>query len=205
VTIPELPRAVLIANRGEIAVRIARTCREMGIRSIAVCSEVDVTALHVTACDDAVLLGGATPAESYLRADAIIDAATRSGAEAIHPGFGFLAADPRFAQAVLDAGLTWIGPTPAVIAAMGDKLEAKRRMAAAGVPLVPGERLADDADEDTLRAVARKLGLPLMVKAVAGGGGKGMRAVHDVADLGDAVAAARREATGAFGDHRLFL
>jgi len=205
VTNPGLPRAVLIANRGEIAVRIARTCREMGIRSIAVRSDVDAQALHVTVCDDAVLLGGATPAESYLHGDAIIDAARRSGAEAIHPGFGFLAEDPRFAQAVQDAGLTWVGPAPAVIAAMGDKLEAKRQMAAAGVPLVSGEPLDDDADEEALRQGARRVGLPLMVKAVAGGGGKGMRAVHDLADLADAVAAARREATGAFGDGRLFL
>ncbi len=204
-TNPGLPRAVLIANRGEIAVRIARTCREMGIRSIAVRSDVDAQALHVTVCDDAVLLGGATPAESYLHGDAIIDAARRSGAEAIHPGFGFLAEDPRFAQAVQDAGLTWVGPAPAVIAAMGDKLEAKRQMAAAGVPLVSGEPLDDDADEEALRQGARRVGLPLMVKAVAGGGGKGMRAVHDLADLADAVAAARREATGAFGDGRLFL
>ncbi|MEX2549742.1 MAG: biotin carboxylase N-terminal domain-containing protein [Nitriliruptoraceae bacterium] len=204
-TTPELPRAVLIANRGEIAVRIARTCREMGIRSIAVCSEVDAGARHVLACDEAVLLGGASPSESYLCAHAIIDAATRSGADAVHPGFGFLAEDPRFAQAVLDAGLRWIGPTPAVIAAMGDKLEAKRRMAAAGVPLVPGERIADDADPEGLREVAERVGFPLMVKAVAGGGGKGMRAVHTVDELPDAVASARREAEAAFGDDRLFL
>jgi propionyl-CoA carboxylase alpha chain len=200
-----LPRAVLIANRGEIAVRIARTCRAMGIRSVGVASAVDADATHVHSCDDVVMIGGASPGESYLRADALIAAAQRAGADAIHPGFGFLAEDPRFAADVLAAGLTWIGPSPEVIASMGDKLEAKRRMAAAGVPLVPGEELPPEPTEADLHAAAERIGLPIMVKAAGGGGGKGMRAVHHLGDLADAVAAARREAGSAFGDDRVFL
>jgi propionyl-CoA carboxylase alpha chain len=200
-----LPRRVLIANRGEIAVRIARTCRSMGVATVAVFSDVDEDALHVRACDQAVRLGGATPAESYLRVDALLDAARRTGADAVHPGYGFLAEHAGFARAVVDAGLTWIGPTPEAIAAMGDKLEAKRRMAAAGVPLVPGAELPDDVGSDRLTRVGAEVGYPLMVKAAAGGGGKGMRIVADVGDLADAVAAARREAEGAFGDGTVFL
>jgi acetyl/propionyl-CoA carboxylase alpha subunit len=200
-----LPRAVLIANRGEIAVRIARTCRSMGIRSIAVASEVDRDAAHVEACDEVVVIGGATPGESYLDVGKLLEAAARSGADAVHPGFGFLAEDARFARAVIDAGLTWIGPSPEVIAAMGDKLEAKRLMADADVPLVPGAELPEDADDAALLAVAQRIGLPVLVKAAAGGGGKGMRAVHHLDDLVEAVAAARREAAGAFGDDRVFL
>ncbi|MFP4148963.1 MAG: biotin carboxylase N-terminal domain-containing protein [Nitriliruptoraceae bacterium] len=201
----QLPRAVLIANRGEIAVRIARTCRSMGIRSIAVASEVDRDATHVHAADEVVVIGGAAPADSYLDVGKLLAAAARSGADAVHPGFGFLAEDARFARAVLDAGLTWIGPTPEVIAAMGDKLEAKRLMAGADVPLVPGAELDADADEAALSAAAAGIGLPVLVKAAAGGGGKGMRAVHDLDELAAAVAAARREAAGAFGDDRVFL
>jgi len=200
-----LPRAVLIANRGEIAVRIARTCRAMGIRSVGVASDVDADATHVHACDDVVMIGGASPGESYLRGDALIAAAQSAGADAIHPGFGFLAEDPRFAADVLAAGLTWIGPSPEVIASMGDKLEAKRRMAEAGVPLVPGEELPPEPTEADLHAAAERIGLPVMVKAAGGGGGKGMRAVHHLGDLADAVAAARREAGSAFGDDRVFL
>jgi propionyl-CoA carboxylase alpha chain len=198
---------VLIANRGEIAVRIARTCRAMGLGTVAVCSDVDGDALHVEACDEAVRLGGATPAESYLRADAIVEAARRAGADAVHPGYGFLAENAGFARAVTDAGLTWIGPTPDAIEAMGDKIEAKRRMADAGVPLVPGAELAADlaADRDEVAKAGDEVGFPLMVKAAAGGGGKGMRVVHARAELADAVAAARREAAGAFGDDRVFL
>jgi propionyl-CoA carboxylase alpha chain len=198
---------VLIANRGEIAVRIARTCRDLGIGTVAVFSDVDADALHVEVCDEAVRLGGATPAESYLRGDAIVEAAQRSGADAVHPGYGFLAENAAFARAVTDAGLTWIGPTPDAIEAMGDKIEAKRRMADAGVPLVPGAELAADLDHDSdeVARVGDEVGYPLMVKAAAGGGGKGMRVVHAVADLADAVAAARREAAGAFGDDRVFL
>jgi len=200
-----LPRAVLIANRGEIAARIARTCRSMGIRAVGVASDIDADANHLDACDDTVLIGGASPGESYLRADALVEAAQRAGADAVHPGFGFLAESPVFARAVLDAGLNWIGPAPEVIAAMGDKLEAKQRMAAAGVPLVPGEELPPEPTEDDIRAAGERIGLPIIVKAAAGGGGKGMRAVHHLDELVDAVASARREAGSAFGDDRVFL
>jgi propionyl-CoA carboxylase alpha chain len=200
-----LPRAVLIANRGEIASRIARTCRSMGIRAIGVASAADAAAAHVEDCDDVVMIGGTSPAESYLRIDALLEAAERAGADAVHPGFGFLAESPSFAQAVLDAGLVWVGPSPEVIAAMGDKLEAKRRMAAAGVPLVPGEELPDAPSAHDLREAAERIGLPIIVKAAAGGGGKGMRSVHRLEELAEAVASARREASGAFGDDRVFL
>jgi propionyl-CoA carboxylase alpha chain len=203
-----LPSKVLIANRGEIAVRIARTCRAMGIGTVAVHSDVDAGALHVEVCDEAVRLGGASPAESYLRGDALVEAALRTGAEAIHPGYGFLSEAAGFARQVLAAGLTWVGPTPDAIAAMGDKLAAKARMAAAGVPLVPGMDLTADLAEVTdldLDHVAAEIGFPVMVKAAAGGGGKGMRVVSDPAELHDAIAAARREAGGAFGDDRVFL
>jgi propionyl-CoA carboxylase alpha chain len=203
-----LPSKVLIANRGEIAVRIARTCRAMGIGTVAVYSDVDAGALHVEVCDEAVRLGGASPAESYLRGDALVEAALRTAAEAIHPGYGFLSEAAGFARQVLDAGLMWVGPSPEAIAAMGDKLAAKARMAAAGVPLVPGMDLTADLEVVTdldLDHVAAEIGFPVMVKAAAGGGGKGMRVVHDPAGLHDAVASARREAGGAFGDDRVFL
>ncbi len=203
--VPGLPRRVLIANRGEIAVRIAATCRSLGIGTVAVHSDVDADALHVVVCDQAVRLGGATPADSYLRVDALLDAAARTGADAVHPGYGFLAENATFARAVMDAGLTWIGPAPEAIATMGDKVAAKRAMADAGVPLVPGAELADDVTDADLTATAADVGFPLLVKAAAGGGGKGMRIVRDPAELLDAVAAARREAVGAFGDGTVFL
>ena len=193
---------VLIANRGEIAVRVARTCRAMGIGTVAVFSEPDADGEHVAACDEAVAIGGDTPATSYLRQDALLDAARRTGADALHPGFGFLAENADFARAVLDAGLVWIGPSPDAIAAMGDKVEAKRRMADAGVPLLPSTQLDVDTDVD---AAGAEVGFPLMVKAAAGGGGKGMRVVEDAAGLADAVASARRESASAFGDDRVFL
>lgn len=200
-----LPRRVLIANRGEIAVRIARTCRSLGIETVAVHSDVDGDALHVEACDQAVRLGGAAPADSYLRVDALLEAAARTGADAVHPGYGFLAENAGFATAVLEAGLTWIGPSPDAIATMGDKVAAKRAMADAGVPLVPGEELVDDVSDGDLTAAGERIGYPLLVKAAAGGGGKGMRIVRDTGELVDAVAAARREALGAFGDGTVFL
>ena len=193
---------VLIANRGEIVLRIARTCRSMGIATVAVFSDPDGRALHVEACDEAIRLGGATPADSYLRADAILEAAARTGADVIHPGYGFLSENAAFARAVVDAGLAWVGPPPEAIEAMGDKLIAKRTMADAGVPLVPGAEL-DESDD--VQDAGDRVGYPLMVKAAAGGGGKGMRIVRDAGDLVDAVAAARREAGGAFGDDRVFL
>ncbi len=199
---PRPVQTLLIANRGEIAVRIARTARRMGIATVAVHSSVDRDAPHVLACDLAVDLGGDSPATSYLRQDAILGAAARTGADAVHPGFGFLAENASFAQAVLDAGLTWVGPSPDAIATMGDKLAAKRAVEAAGVPLLPSIELTDDTD---LLAVAREIGLPVMVKAAAGGGGTGMRVVRDAASVVDAVGAARREAVNAFGDDRLFM
>ncbi len=195
-------QTVLIANRGEIAVRIARTCRAMGIGTVAVFSDPDADAVHVRACDQAVAIGGDTPATSYLRQDALLEAAARTGADAVHPGFGFLAENAAFARAVADAGLTWIGPDADVIAAMGDKVEAKRRMAEAGVPLLASATLDADTDVD---AAGAEVGFPLMVKAAAGGGGKGMRVVEDARDLADAVAGARRESASAFGDDRVFL
>ena len=196
---------VLIANRGEIAVRIARTCRQLGISTVAVFSDPDADAMHVTACDEAVRLGGATSQESYLRMDALLEAAERTGADAVHPGYGFLSENAGFARAVADAGLIWIGPGPDAIAAMGDKLEAKQLMADAGVPLLPSVALGEHPTPDELDAAADEVGFPCMVKAAAGGGGKGMRVVHDPDDLADEVAAAQREATSAFGDGRVFL
>ncbi len=196
---------VLIANRGEIAVRVARTCRRLGLGTVAVFSDPDADALHVAACDEAVRLGGATSQESYLRIDALIDAARRTGADAVHPGYGFLAENAAFARAVEDAGLTWIGPGPDAIAAMGDKLEAKRVMADAGVPLLPSVALGAEPSAGELEEASSAVGFPCMVKAAAGGGGKGMRVVHDRDDLAEEVAAAQREATSAFGDGRVFL
>ncbi len=208
-TSTSLPAKVLIANRGEIAVRVARTCREMGIATVSVYSDPDRQALHPHVCDEGIHLPGSAPSDTYLRADLLIEAARRTGADAVHPGFGFLSEDPRFAHAVLDAGLTWIGPPPDAIAAMGDKLSAKRTMEAAGVPLLPSVELPEDLDDDrdrgALLEVADEVGFPLIVKAAAGGGGKGMRVVHDRVELTDAVAAARREAASAFGDTRVFL
>ena len=195
-------RRLLIANRGEIAVRIARTCRSMGIATVAVYSDADADALHVEVCDEAVRLPGTAPAETYLDREAVVAAARRTGADAVHPGYGFLSEDPAFARAVGEAGLVWVGPPPAAIEAMGDKITAKRTMADAGVPLVPGEDLGGSGD---VRAAADRVGYPLLVKAAAGGGGRGMRHVAGPDDLEDAVAAARREAAGAFGDDRVFL
>jgi 3-methylcrotonyl-CoA carboxylase alpha subunit len=195
---------VLIANRGEIAVRIARTLRAMGIGVVAVYSEADRTALHVQVADEAYSIGPAPALESYLNIPAILDAARRSGAEAIHPGYGFLSENPAFAQAVVDAGLVFIGPPAEAIRAMGDKAGAKRLMDAAGVPTVPGYS-GGDQSEATLAMEAGRVGFPLLIKAVAGGGGMGMREVHDSADFADALAAARRTAHRAFGDDRVML
>ena len=197
-------RKVLIANRGEIAVRIARTLRVMGIGVVAVYSEADRTALHVQVADEAYEIGPAPALESYLNIAAVLDAATRSGVEAIHPGYGFLSENPAFAEAVTAAGIVFIGPTADAMRAMGDKAGAKRLMQQAGVPIVPGYS-GDDQSDATLRAEAERVGFPLLVKAVAGGGGMGMREVHDAADFADALAAARRTAHRAFGDDRVML
>ncbi len=195
---------VLIANRGEIAVRIARTLRAMGIGVVAVYSEADRTALHVQVADEAYCIGPAPALESYLNIPAVLDAAKQSGTEAIHPGYGFLSENAAFAQAVADAGLVFIGPPAEAIRTMGDKAGAKRLMEAAGVPTVPGYT-GDDQTDATLIMEAERIGFPLLIKAVAGGGGMGMREVHNAADFTDALAAARRTAHRAFGDDRMML
>jgi geranyl-CoA carboxylase alpha subunit len=195
---------ILIANRAEIACRVIRTARALGYRTVAVYSDADADAPHVALADEAIALGGLSAAESYLRGDALIAAAQRCGADAIHPGYGFLSERPDFAQAVVDAGLVFIGPPAAAITAMGNKAEAKRRMIEAGVPCVPGY-LGQAQDETTLRREARALGYPLLVKAVAGGGGRGMRLVHGADELEAGLAGARREAQSAFGDGTLML
>ncbi|MEW6567185.1 MAG: acetyl-CoA carboxylase biotin carboxylase subunit [Chloroflexota bacterium] len=196
---------VLIANRGEIAVRIIRACRELGMETVAVFSEADRAALHVRYADEAYLLGPAPSRDSYLRGDKIIDIARRSGAGAIHPGYGFLAEREDFARAVEDAGLIFIGPRPSAIAAMGDKGVARSTVAAAGVPVVPGtEAEGALSDEDILR-IAPQIGFPLLIKATAGGGGKGMREVASMEVMPPLLQAARREAEAAFGDGNIYL
>ena len=211
---------ILIANRGEIACRVMRTARTLGYRTVAVFSDADAGAPHVMQADEAVPIGPAAAADSYLAIDKLIAAARASGADAVHPGYGFLSERADFAQACADAGLVFIGPPPAAIRAMGDKAAAKRRMLAAGVPCAPGylgedpsEHKSKDQSEsqresqstDRLTAEANLLGVPLLVKAVAGGGGRGMRVVNDLSALPEAIAAARREAQSAFGDDRLML
>ena len=171
-------RRVLIANRGEIALRIIRTCRELGMASVAVFSEVDAAEPHVTAADQAEPIGPAAPRESYLAVGRIIDAARRSGAEAVHPGYGFLSENPELAAACGDAGIAFVGPSADVIARAGSKIEARRLAAEAGVPVVPGGTPDDQTDAGLRRAV-RKVGFPALLKAAAGGGGKGMRVVND--------------------------
>jgi len=195
---------ILIANRGEIACRVIRTCRRLAIRTVAIHSTIDARALHVEQADEAYLVGGALPAESYLLGRRIIEIARRCGAQAIHPGYGFLSENEDFARDVEAAGLVFIGPTPEAIEKMGLKDRAKALMEHAGVPVVPGYH-GSGQDDVLLAAEARKLGFPLLVKAVAGGGGKGMRLVAKESELGAQLAAARREAKGAFGDERVLL
>jgi geranyl-CoA carboxylase alpha subunit len=195
---------VLVANRGEIAWRVMRTARAMGYRTVAVYSDADKDAPHVAFADEAVRIGPPPVGESYLSIDRILEAAHKSGADAIHPGYGFLSENEAFATACEKAGLTFIGPPPAAIAAMGNKAAAKRRMIDAGVPCVPGYQGADQNDAN-LEAEARKIGLPVMVKAAAGGGGRGMRLVEQDADLLEAIRTARTEAESAFGSDELIL
>jgi 3-methylcrotonyl-CoA carboxylase alpha subunit len=195
---------ILIANRGEIACRVMRTCRRMSIRTVAVHSTVDAHALHVEMADEAYLIGGPRPAESYLRGDKIIEVAKACGAEAIHPGYGFLSENEDFARAVEKARLVFIGPTPEAIERMGLKDRAKAIMEKAGVPVVPGYH-GENQDAKFLRGEAKKVGFPLLIKAVAGGGGKGMRLVTKDAEFDDQLAAARREAKNAFGDEAVLL
>jgi acetyl-CoA carboxylase biotin carboxylase subunit len=194
---------VLIANRGEIAVRILRACRELGLRTVAVYSEADRRALHVRHADEAYPIGPALARDSYLRGDRLLDVARASGADAIHPGYGFLAENAGFAAACAEAGVTFVGPPASAIAAMGDKVEARRRMQAAGVPVIPGTE-SELRDEQILLEAGR-VGFPLFVKAAAGGGGKGMRLVQRASQLERALGQARREALKAFGDDRVYL
>ena len=195
---------VLVANRGEIALRIVRACRELGVRSVAVYSDADARAPHVREADEAVRLGPAPSSESYLRGDLIIAAARATGAQAIHPGYGFLAEREPFARAVRDAGLVFVGPPAEAIAAMGSKTSARQLAIAAGVPVVPGTTDAlRDADEAA--AVAERFGYPVLLKAAAGGGGKGMRVVREPRELPSSLEAARREALNAFGDDAVYV
>ena len=197
-------RSVLVANRGEIARRIFRACRQLGVRTVAVYSEADRDAPHVRDADDAVLVGPAPARESYLAIDRILDAARRTGAEAVHPGYGFLSENWRFAQACADAGLTFIGPAPEAIRVMGDKSEARRLMAAAGVPIVPGTPGPVSGAEEITRA-AEKVGFPLILKAAAGGGGIGMARVKAAGELAAAFATASRRAEAAFGEGAVYM
>jgi len=196
---------LLVANRGEVARRVFRTCRALGIETVAVFSDPDRGAPFVDEATYAVALGGTTSAESYLDAAKVLDAARRTGADAVHPGYGFLSENADFAQAVADAGLVWVGPTPASMRAMALKVEAKRIAAAAGVPLVPGAELDADVTDADLAAIADRVGFPVLVKASAGGGGKGMRVVRTPDALVEAVSGARREAAASFGDPTVFL
>jgi len=195
---------IVIANRGEIAVRVMRTARRLGVRTVAVYSEADASAMHVELADEAICIGPAPAAESYLRGDAILDVAKRTRAQAIHPGYGFLSENAGFAGACARAGVIFIGPPVEAIRAMGSKVDSKRIMSAAGVPLVPGYHGAAQ-DLQTLRTEADRIGYPVLVKASAGGGGKGMRIVHSANELADAVASAKRESRAAFGDDTLLL
>jgi acetyl-CoA carboxylase biotin carboxylase subunit len=194
---------LLVANRGEIAVRILRACHELGIRTVAVYSDADRNAPHVRYADEAYYIGSSTASESYLRIDKILDVAKKSGAQAIHPGYGFLAERAHFAQACFDAGIVFVGPPPKAIEMMGNKQVARATVAAAGVPLVPGTEKG--LSDEELVAAGDEIGYPLLVKAASGGGGKGMRPVHKAADLPDAIAGARREAQAAFGDGTVYL
>src|SRR5437870_2801778 len=196
--------SLLIANRGEIACRVIRTARRLGIRTVAVYSDADAKALHVRMADEAVHIGPSPARESYLRGDVIIEAAKATGAEAIHPGYGFLSENADFAQAVIDAGLVWVGPKPASIRAMGLKDAAKKLMAEAGVPVTPGY-LGEDQDPKRLEAEAEAIGYPVLIKAVAGGGGKGMRKVDRAEGFGDALESCRREAASSFGNDVVLL
>ena len=199
-----LPRSLLIANRGEIACRIIRTARRLGIETIAVFSAADAQALHVGACDRALPIGPAAAAESYLSIPRILAAARQSGAEAIHPGYGFLSENPAFPEACEEAGIIFVGPPAGAMRAMGSKAAAKALMQHSGVPLLPGYHGADQ-DASFLACQAEKIGFPVMIKAVAGGGGRGMRVVHDPRDFKDALRSAQQEGASAFGDPQVLV
>jgi len=198
-------KKVLVANRGEIAVRIIRACRELGIETVAVFSEADRHALHVRYADEAYLLGPAPSRESYLRMDKILAIAKKSGADAIHPGYGFLAEREDFSAACEEMGIAFIGPKPSAIAAMGDKMTARNTVMAAGVPVVPGTEGEGSLSDEELLAVAPQIGFPLLIKATAGGGGKGMREVKSLEEMPTLLQSARREAESAFGDGNVYL
>ena len=195
---------VLIANRGEVAIRVLRACREMGISSVAVYSEADRTALHVRLADQAFLLGPSSPLESYLSIPRLLEVARRSGAEALHPGYGFLSENPNLALACREEGIVFIGPPPQILEKAGNKIAARRLMKEAGLPIIPGTLDGLSGEEEALR-VAGELGYPILLKAAAGGGGKGMRLVHDESEMRAAIRTARNEAEVAFGDSTLYL
>ncbi len=197
-------KRILIANRGEIAVRIIRACRELGIESVAVYSDADRGALHVREADHAYPVRPPPAAESYLNTAKILEAATRAGADAVHPGYGFFSERAAFARSVQNAGLTWIGPPPEAIERMGDKVEARKIMSAAGVPVVPGSPGTLETEEEVI-AIARAIGFPIMVKAAAGGGGKGLRYVEDETNLASIVRTVASEAKSSFGDGRFYV
>ena len=197
-------KKILIANRGEIACRVAATAQRLGIQTVAVYSDADAQAKHVAACGEAVHIGASAPKDSYLQWRRIIEAAQATGAQAIHPGYGFLSENEEFAQACADAGLVFIGPPASAIAAMGLKAESKRLMDQAGVPLVPGYHGANQ-DAALLQAEADRIGYPVLIKASAGGGGKGMRAVDKAADFAEALASCKREAINSFGDDAVLI
>jgi len=201
--VPHINR-LLVANRGEIAVRVMRTCNELGITSIAVFSEADRGALHVRMADEAYLVGTAPARSSYLNIQAVVDAAVRARADAVHPGYGFLSENPEFAARCREAGIIFVGPPVEAIRAMGDKTEARKLMLAAGVPMAPGTPDAVSTAEDA-RAAAEAIGFPLLIKAAAGGGGKGMRIVRSYNDLNSSLESATREAAAAFGDGRVYI
>jgi acetyl-CoA/propionyl-CoA carboxylase biotin carboxyl carrier protein len=195
---------VLIANRGEIAVRVARTCRELGVTSVGLYSDVDAKARHVAACDEAVHLPGAAPTDTYLRTDLVLEAARATGAEAIHPGYGFLSENADFAEAVLAAGLKWVGPPPEATRALGDKIKARRLAEEANVPVVPG--ISDPVeDPEVIAAFGRKHGFPVAIKAAGGGGGRGLKVARSEDEVAEAFAAARRESEAYFGSSEVFV
>ena len=195
-------RRLLVANRGEIARRIFRTAQRMGIATVAVYADGDAGSPHVREADTAIALNGRSPAETYLDVGKLLEACRRTGADAVHPGYGFLSENAGFAQAVIDQGIAWVGPTPATIRGIGDKLAAKRLMQTLNVPTLQAHALAPGEDA---APAALRIGYPVLVKAAAGGGGRGMRVVDSPADLEPAIASARREASAAFGDGTLFL